>query len=273
MLELSACLEWLFTEHGPDFGDRIRAAHAAGLPAVEFWGWHGKVVDSVEAALADTGTQLTLFMSEPYERIADRTTQQAVLEGLERSSILAQRLGCPYLVVIGGELVDGLSMGDHVDSAVTLLSQAAHVAAKYGRTLVLEPINAVDCPTFWLTDTTTTAGIIEAVASPNLRMLYDVFHSVAMGESPAGAIRSYGHLFGHVHVADYPGRHEPGSGTVDWGATLAALRDVGYTDRVGLEYLPTTETATTLCSMLKLAATIGGELDVAHSKCGGPGDL
>jgi hydroxypyruvate isomerase len=67
-----------------------------------------------------------------------------------------------------------------------------------------------------------------------------------MGEDPGAPIAAKGHLIGHVHVADHPGRHEPGSGTVDWGAVLRRLEDAGYTGHIGLEYRPTTDTVTSL---------------------------
>jgi hydroxypyruvate isomerase len=105
-------------------------------------------------------------------------------------------------------------------------------------------------PTYWLTDTATAAAVVEAVASPNVRLLYDVRHSAAAGESPQDSIRAYGHLFGHVHVADFPGHHRPGTGAIDWQATMGALCDIEYAGWVGMEYMPTAETAASLASLL-----------------------
>jgi len=252
--QLSVCVEMLFADRGSDFGRRIRAAHAAGFSAVEFWAWRTKDIASVEAVLAETGVDLVMLMSEPRGQLADPSARQAVLEGVEESALMAQRLRCPQLVLVGGERVDGQSPDGHVESAADVLSQAAEIAGRYGRTLVLEPVNASEAPEGWLTDTPTAARIIEAVGSPHLRMLYDVFHSGAMDESPVEMIRTHGHLFGHVHVADLPDRTSPGTGTIGWGPVLAALAEVDYRGRVGLEYLPTAETVVSVRRLFESVA-------------------
>jgi hydroxypyruvate isomerase len=83
-----------------------------------------------------------------------------------------------------------------------------------------------------------SAFVVEAVGAPNVRLLYDLYHSVVEGEDPREVVPRVRHLLGHVQVADAPGRGEPGSGTIDWLASLALLRDAGYTGTVGVECHP-----------------------------------
>ena len=81
--------------------------------------------------------------------------------------------------------------------------------------------------------------LVEAVNSPNLRLLYDVWHSAVMGEDMAEVLAGRIHLVAHVQVADMDDRNEPGTGSVDWAKVMQVLRDLGYSGAIGLEYFPT----------------------------------
>ena len=88
--------------------------------------------------------------------------------------------------------------------------------------------------------------IVEAVSSPALRLLADVYHGVVSGETFDEAFADRIELVGHVQVADVEGRHEPGTGKLDWAALLALLERRGYRGDIGLEYLPTLPAAASL---------------------------
>jgi hydroxypyruvate isomerase len=88
--------------------------------------------------------------------------------------------------------------------------------------------------------------IIEETGHPNVLLLYDMYHSTMMGEHPDEVVGHRADLIGHVHVADVPGRHEPGSGTIDWSAFIAMLKAWGYSGPIGLEYWPTGSTSDSL---------------------------
>ena len=90
----------------------------------------------------------------------------------------------------------------------------------------------------YLDSTEEALDIVDEVGRPGLRLLYDLYHSVTMGEDPATVLRGRMDRVRHVQVADVPGRHEPGSGMIDWRATLDRLRSDGYRGWLGLEYAP-----------------------------------
>ena len=118
------------------------------------------------------------------------------------------------------------------------LKQAAPVAADAGLVLLLEPLNTrLDHPGYFLDSTSEGLDIVEEVDSPAVRLLYDLYHATMMGET-AGPLDGRGHLIGHLHVADAPGRHEPGTGSIDWPARLRDVERSGYRGMVGLEYRP-----------------------------------
>lgn len=100
-------------------------------------------------------------------------------------------------------------------------------------------------------------AIVEEAAAPNVKLLLDLYHSAVMDERLDEAVGDRIGLIGHVHVADTQGRHEPGTGTVDWAATLGWLRDAGYKERLGLEYMPTQPSAESLSYLQHVLATVG----------------
>ena len=108
-MRYSACIEWLFADVAPDFPGRIRAAHAAGLEAVEFWHWRNKDLDGIAAALAETGLPLAAMVAEPMIALTDPANHDDFLAGLAESIAAAQRLGCPVLIAQTGDDLPGRS--------------------------------------------------------------------------------------------------------------------------------------------------------------------
>jgi hydroxypyruvate isomerase len=127
------------------------------------------------------------------------------------------------------------------------LKRAAPLLENESVTLLLEPLNTgVDHPGYFLSDTREGLDIIAEIGSDNVRLLYDIYHSVVMGEEPCQVLAEQVHLVGHVHLADAPGRHEPGSGAMPWRVHLDWLEQQGYTGYVGLEYRSSTSTVQSL---------------------------
>jgi hydroxypyruvate isomerase len=245
-LILSPCLEWLFADGGRPFPDRIRAA-AAGFKQVEFWAASNKDLAQVEEALHETALTVTCFVSEPTGRIVEPETHAEFVEGIKRSAELAARLTARSLIVVAGDALPGVERGRQRDAITQALVRAAPIASAAGVQLVLEPLNTrVDHRGYYLDSTAEALEIVRDVNDRAMRLLYDMYHSVVMGEEPQRVLAGSGHLVGHVHVADVPGRHEPGTGTIHWPRQLAALLSAGYTGAIGLEYQPTVDTDSSL---------------------------
>ena len=119
---------------------------------------------------------------------------------------------------------------------------------------MLEPLNTkVDHPGYYLAYTPQGLDIIEAVGSPKVKLLYDIYHSVVMGETPSEALDGRVHLIGHVHLADAPGWGKPGLGEMRWKELLDWLAEQGYKGDVGLEFRPTGDTLGSLKRLGELA--------------------
>ncbi len=245
MYQLSANIELLFTEAGEDAGDRVRAAAAAGFDAVEMWFSTDKDLDSLAKALADTGVQLTSLLAGPRMGYTFPNTDLAPFhEGLDVAVEHAKLLGCPRIVLASGVGFPGMNRTKNLQIITDMFREAVERHRGSGVEFVLEPVNSrVDHPGA-LTDRTEDAVVVaKAVDDESFGILYDLYHSIAQGEDPATELANAAGFVKYVQLADAPGRHEPGSGDVDWPAQLAVLRASGYDGPIGLEYFPAVESA------------------------------
>jgi hydroxypyruvate isomerase len=238
-MRYSACIEWLFAAEAPDFADRIRAAKAAGLDAVEFWRFSNKDLDSIEKALRETGMPLAGILAETGGPLANGHDHERILSGISSSLAVAKRFGAPLMIVTTGDEQRGTSRAEQHASIVRVLKDAAKLVEGTGVTIALEPLNdRVDHPGYYLTSTEEGLDIIDEVGRPEVRLLYDIYHSAMMGEEIEKVLDGRLDRVAHVHLADAPGRGEPGSGAMDWSDRLEWLQRSGYEGYVGLEYRP-----------------------------------
>jgi len=239
----SACIELLFAPEHPEFIDRIHAAKAAGLDAVEFWKWSNKDLEAVENALRQTGLPLAGLLCERDGALANGHDHDRIMNGISASLEVAKRLGTKIMIITTGDEQPGMSRAEQHASIVRALKGAAKVVEGSGVTLALEPLNdRVDHPGYYLTSTEEGLDIIDEVARPEVKLLYDIYHSAVMGEEIEAVLKGRLDRVAHVHLADTPGRGEPGSGAMDWADRLEWLEKQGYAGLVGLEYRPTIST-------------------------------
>ena len=257
MSSIAANMEWLFAEAGERTADRIRAAAAHGLDAVEMWGWRDKDLDAIEAALTETGITLLSLIVDPQLDLTDPATRPEYLVGVRESLAVAQRLGAPYLVVSAGNERAGVPRSEQRAAVVAVLTAAAAILEGTDVTLLLENLNTrVDHVGTFLYSVREGLDIVREVGSPQLELLLDAYHALMMEENLAEAIGDDIPLVAHVQVADAPGRHEPGTGILDWPRQLRTLRELGYAGYWGMEYVPTVETVESLRHIEEIAASI-----------------
>ena len=250
----SACIEWLFAEAG-DFPERVRAAHRAGLDGIEFWLWSTKDIDALHDAVGETGIAVTGMVAEPMVPLTDPSQHDAFLEGLRRSIEVAHRLGAPALIAQAGIDRPGHSRAEQRAALVGCLARAAEVLAGSNVVLMVEPLNTrVDHVGYFLPSTTEGLDIVDEVGRPEIRLIYDIYHSATMDEEISDVLAGRLDRVAHVHLADAPGRHEPGTGTMDWQRRLKWLGDNGYRGMVGLEYKPIATTEESLSALFAAAS-------------------
>lgn len=246
-----ACIETLYTEL--PFLDRFQAAKDDGFGAVEFWSWTDKDLDAVRAAAQRAGIAISGFNGDADFSLIDPAQKADYLAFLRRSIAAAQKIGATSLTIHSNALGDGGVVVDHyteLSDTVKLcamydtLRDCAKLAESSGILLNLEALNVTtDHVGNFLATTRMAAELTALVGSPMLKVLYDVYHMQLNEGSLCDNIRAYGARFGHVHVADAPGRHEPGTGEINYRAVYACLENVGYQGFIGYELFPRTTTA------------------------------
>ena len=256
-MHLAVNIEWLFTEQAQLPG-RIEAAADAGVASVEIWTWREKDLLALARAAQASGVTFASLCVEPEDGLLRRDAHAGYMRGLEESIHAAAQLGASQLIVLAGDLPGASeALGDPESERPWRddpdgpwgalregLGAASAIAEREGAVLLLEPLNTkLDHPEHLLSSTALTLALIEELDSPGLRLLLDLYHSSMMGEPPADELlRGCEQALAHVHVADMPGRQEPGTGTIDWSRAVAALRAVGYDGAVGLECQPSEAT-------------------------------
>ena len=250
MTTFSACIEMLFVPETADPVERVRLAKAAGFEAVEFWLWSNKDLDAMERVLGETGAKLAGIVAEPFAELTREGDHDRFLAGLEKSRDVALRLGAGVLICQSGPLLPGIERAKQHEGLTIAMQRSADVLKGSGVKLGLEPLNdRVDHPGYYLTSTAEALDIMDAVDRPEIGITYDLYHSMVMGEVPEEVVGDRARHIVHVHVADHPGRNQPGSGGLNLKRPLGWLQKQGYDGFVGLEFRPTAGTDAALAQM------------------------
>ena len=246
-MKLVPCIEMLYKDEHPDFIQRFRAAKADGFDAVDTWLWRDKPLDAMVDVMAETGVGVNSFCVDPRASLVDVADHATVLAGVRDAVPVAQRLGGARMIVASGFRLAGVTEAEQRTRIVQVLREAARIAEDGGAQILLEPVHMVIGGQLMAVHTVRQGlDIVEEVGSPALRLLADVYHGAVSGETFAQAFADRTELVGHVQVADFEGRHEPGTGALPWASLVPLLRERGYTGAVGLEYLPTLPIADSL---------------------------
>lgn len=163
-------------------------------------------------------------------------------DGVEQAIAWAGALGCRRLNCLAGIAPDGADPAALRETFIGNLRRAARRLADEDILLLIEPINTRDMPGFFLNGSRQALDIIDAVGAANLRLQYDAYHMQVMEGDLARTIAASLDRIGHIQIADNPGRHEPGSGEIDFDLLLRHLDAIGYDGWVGCEYIPATTT-------------------------------
>jgi hydroxypyruvate isomerase len=248
---LSACIEAVFTK--APFEQRLDEVKAAGLTVFEFWGWRNHDLDALARKKAETGLELAGFSCETGGPLVASGSAQAFIPALKDSIGAAKKLGCSRLIVTVGNELQDVSRSDQHKNIVAALKAGAPVCEDAGITLVLEPLNVlVNHKGYFLASSTEGFQILDEVGSPNVKLLFDIYHQqITEGNLIQNITRNISKI-GHFHVADVPGRHEPGTGEINYGNVFRAIVKAGYTGCLGLEMWPTIDHATAVRQTLAL---------------------
>ncbi|WP_256077603.1 2-oxo-tetronate isomerase [Massilia sp. YIM B04103] len=248
MPKLAANLSMLFTEL--PFLERFAAAQAAGFTAVEFLFPYAFEAEEIALRLRRHQLQLVLHNLPPGDWAAgerglacDPRRQEEFRAGVALGLEYAMALGVPRLHCMAGILPPSLAPERAQETLLDNLQYAADQCAPHGITLLIEPINTYDIPGYFLRHSAQALAILAAAGRPNLKLQYDIYHMQRMEGELANTIRACLPQIGHMQLADTPGRHEPGSGEINYAYLLRLLDELGYEGWIGCEYHPQHGTA------------------------------
>lgn len=243
MLKFSANLSMLFTETA--FPERFARAAAAGFEAVECMFPYDWPRELLAETLAQQRLGFVLHNLPPGDWAAGERGIACLpgrgdefQEGVGLAIDYAKALDCRRLNCLAGIAPAGVAPERLMDTLVANLEFAADALAHAGIQLLVEPLNNRDIPGFFLTGTREAAALIDAVDHPNLAIQYDVYHMQRMEGDLIATLAGHLDRIGHIQIADNPGRHEPGTGEINFANLFAAVDAAGYDGWIGCEYLP-----------------------------------
>ncbi len=237
----------LFTEL--PFIERFAAARAAGFDAVEYLFPYAYPKEALAAQLQAHGLAQVLHNLpagdwDAGERgIACHPERLAEFrDGVARAIDYATALQCPRVNCLAGKLPADVSPVEAQATLVANLRYAAAELQRVGIRLLVEPINHFDIPGFFLTRTDQAMALLDEADHPNLFIQYDIYHAQRMEGELAATLQKHLHRIGHIQLADNPGRHEPGTGEINYRWLFQHIDGLGYTGHIGCEYKPRSTT-------------------------------
>lgn len=247
MPKFAANLTTLFADL--PFLDRFEAAAAAGFDAVEYQFPYAYRNADLAERLRDFGLKQVLHNLPAGNPAAGERgiaclpgREQEFRDGVELAIEYAAAVGCTQLNCLAGIAPSQVCRQNLYDVFVINLQYAAQRLKQAGIGLLIEPINTRDVPGFYLSGTLQARRIIEQNRIGNLRIQYDVYHMQIMEGDLACSIQNNLDLIGHIQIADNPGRHEPGTGEINYDFLLSHMDKIGYSGWVGCEYSPVGDT-------------------------------
>ena len=234
-----ACnVESWWTDHL--FMERFERAAEAGFKAIEFWhvDQPGRDVNAIAATCRSLGLDIIQFTGWGSPSLADERNHAEFMRRIRQSLDVAEVLDAPMFTLVGHQQVDGVDRARSLANLERALRQAAPLLEEAGRVAILEPFNPVDHEGHFLNGSRDALAVCRAVDSPAVKLNWDLYHMQLTEGNLIASLRDGIDQIGYVQIADVPGRHQPGTGEINYTQVFAALDDIGYGGPIGLECWP-----------------------------------
>lgn len=234
-MKLSVCVDAVYM--GKDIVESIKEVQKEGIDTIEFWTWWDKNVEELEKCQKETGINVAAFCTR-FISLVDESKREEYIASLKETIEVAKRLNCKTIISqTGAELP--IDRAKQHKSLVDGLKECVPYLEESGITLVVEPLNLrVDHAGYYLSSSDEAADIMKEVGSPNVKMLFDIYHQQITEGDLIRRIKEYIPYIGHFHAAGNPGRHELYNSEIDYKKIFAAIKETRYEGYVGLEYFP-----------------------------------
>jgi len=247
MPKLNANLSMMFNE--AEFTERFALAAKAGFKGVEFLFPYAYDKNQLADLARRNRLEVVLFNAPPGDWNAgdrglacDPARVGECEEGIGKAIDYALTLGCKQIHCLAGLKPRGVNEERMRESYIANLQFAGKELAKHGLKLLIEAINTRDIPGFYLNTSRQAFDIMHYAQVANLSFQYDIYHMQIMEGDLAPTIEKNLARIGHMQLADTPGRHEPGTGEINYAFLFAHIDRIGYPGWIGCEYRPATTT-------------------------------
>jgi hydroxypyruvate isomerase len=171
--------------------------------------------------------------------VADPGAREAFLSDLRQALPAMDKIECRAIIVLSGNVVPGMSRAEQHQSCIEGLKRAAEIAEKNDISILLENIDLEENPRYYLWSVAEGFEIIASVGHPRVKFLYDFFHEQISEGNLIEKLEKNIDKVGLMHVADVPGRHEPGTGEINYANIYRKLAMLKYNRYVAMEFIPT----------------------------------
>jgi hydroxypyruvate isomerase len=259
-MKKSACIEMLFTEW--PFEDRFRLTKESGFDYLEFWSWQDKDIQKIKELCRANDLKIASFSGDQDFSMIDANRKADYVAFVQESIETAKILSCENLVIHSNALGENGVVINHyrniadankIAAILDVLKTLASAAEKSNVTLVLEALNTmVDHSGNFLASTRQAAELIRSVNSSHIKILYDIYHMQIMEGNIINTLNQYIDTIGYIHIADVPGRHEPGTGEINFANVIKTLEKLKYDGIIGFELVPLQDSTTAVRRIIDL---------------------
>jgi hydroxypyruvate isomerase len=242
------------------FAQRLDKVAEAGYRAVElvdeFKGWTKEDFAAARKKKQELGFDFDATAGV-WHTLADANDRDAFLQAVRDFIPTMRELECTKLILQSGNKVPGLSPDAMRTNCIETLKRGGDIAAQNGIELLVENIDPEENPKYFLTSSAEGFEIVRAVGNPHVKFLYDFFHEQIAEGNLIEKLEKNIEFTGLVHVADVPGRHEPGTGEIYYPNIYRKLTELGYDRHVAMEFLPKGDAVAELRSAREMALKFG----------------
>lgn len=243
------------------FEEKLDVAAAAGCDSVELVGehlaWSDAECDRMKKLAASMKLGMDTISSTPNwnrEKVSmiDPAQREGFLKEFNRNLEFAKKLGIPQMLLMSGNAITGRTFDEQFACMLENCRLAGDIAAKAAIDLIIEPLNnKVDHKGFFMSNCVDGLEMVRKSGNPRVKLLFDVYHEQVQLGNVTRTIQAAAHFTNVFHVADNPGRHEPGTGEMDWPFIYKAIAKTGYSGYITMEYIPTGDQRASLTRCVK----------------------
>jgi len=242
------------------FEEKLETAARSGVQSVEMVGEYANWTDADIARIKKLTHSFRLGMDaliatpdwnkRPVSMV-DPTQHDNFLTDVRNAITFAQKLEVPQILLMSGNAIPGRTHDEQYASLLEAAKRAGDLVAAANLTAIVEPLNSlVNHKGFFLTTCVEGAKLIRQVDNPHVRLLFDIYHEQVQDGNVIRTLTEAADIVAVFHVADNPGRNDPGTGEINYRNVYKAIQKTGYSGYVAMEYLPLGEPVQSLTKAL-----------------------